>query len=626
MSKKLLSSFTLPALLLLGMGMGSLIARTPDQSLENQTGTLEKMIVSNGNVTMDLDSNRLQGVVGATRMDTFRFGVDPSSFFTILVFNNVLRGPQPSAMALLWGNSGTLPGPLNASASQLALEKTSPDSASEMVVRDRRSGLVIFDVKGINYDYDSSAHSFRVEGARLLISTEFANQLGRSADAGLVVGQISINTTVTPVEITSVTDGVVQASVMPARGGRGPNDPTSNPGPDVIVGDLPSLDQFGTSGTRVGLGVGTTSCNNGTENLNWFALPQVDHPVIPQNVYRMSGGSNNNDRFEQIGQSWLKHAFTALTDNACGFGCNGVGGSHLGVGCSDPYGSGLNAGQTGLGSRAWVNPFTGAFPSTASSHTGHTHTGTSHRITIEQADLNTTLNPGATYYAEAQYITPHEYAWCQSHPGECNMFNNASYRRFNVSGTTSFTFTSVGSTVRMTPAIMVWSGATVSAYQPAPGADGQFFVAYKVTGPVGGTWHYEYAINNQNLDRGIQSFTVPLGCGINVSNVGFHAPPNEPGCANDGTQGNAGYSDAPWNVNQNAYLINWSSETFAQNQNANALRWGTLYNFRFDSNRPPQNMYAIIGFYKTGAPIAVPIQGPTATACNAAPPTSRGGN
>ena len=58
---------------------------------------------------------------------------------------------------------------------------------------------------------------------------------------------------------------------------------------------------------------------------------------------------------------------------------------------------------------------------------------------MERDDLNTTLNPGATYYAEAQYVTPHEYAWCQSHPGECNMYNNVSYRRFNVSGTTSFT-------------------------------------------------------------------------------------------------------------------------------------------------------------------------------------------
>ncbi len=144
-------------------------------------------------------------------------------------------------------------------------------------------------------------------------------------------------------------------------------------------------------------------------------MPNTDHPVIPQNLYRMSGGANNDERFEQIGQSWLKHAFTALHGNVCSAWLHGVGGTHLGVGCSDPYGASLNASQTGLGSRAWVNPFTGAFPSTASSHSGHTHTGTSHRILVEVSDLNTTLNVGATYYAEAQYVTPHEYVWCQAH-------------------------------------------------------------------------------------------------------------------------------------------------------------------------------------------------------------------
>jgi hypothetical protein len=36
-----------------------------------------------------------------------------------------------------------------------------------------------------------------------------------------------------------------------------------------------------------------------------------------------------------------------------------------------------------------------------------------------------------------------------------------------------------------------------------------------------------------------------------------------------------------------------------------------LYNFRFDSNQPPQATNATIGFFKTGSPILVGIQGPT---------------
>ena len=89
------------------------------------------------------------------------------------------------------------------------------------------------------------------------------------------------------------------------------------------------------------------------------------------------------------------------------------------------------------------------------------------------------------------------------------MYNNASYRQFSVAGTTSFTFSPIGSTVRMTPAINAWPGATIRTIEPAPGVDGRAFLAYKVTGPVAGLYHYEYAIYNQNLDRGIQSFSVP---------------------------------------------------------------------------------------------------------------------
>jgi hypothetical protein len=170
--------------------------------------------------------------------------------------------------------------------------------------------------------------------------------------------------------------------------------------------------------------------------------------------------------------------------------------------------------------------------------------------------------------------------------------------------------------VRTTAAINAWTGATINTIAPAPGIDGQGFIGYKVTNPSAGVWHYEYAINNQNLDRSIQSFSVPLGCGVTVSNLGFHAPPNPPGFANDGTLNSAGFSNAAWASNQTATDLTWNSETFAQNQNANALRWGTLYNFRFDSNRPPQAMNATIGYFKTGSPTTVAIQGPSPDTCN----------
>ena len=402
----------------------------------------------------------------------------------------------------------------------------------------------------------------------------------------------------------------------------GPGAPTLVPGPDIIVGDLPELAQFGSAGSQVGLAVATTSCNNGDQPVNFLALPNTDHPVVPQNLYRMSGGADNTGQLEQIGQSWIKHTFGASEFDECNLGCNTnncIQFSQLCPGCSDPYNADQNGTYDLLGSRAWVNPFTGSFPSNANDHSGHVHNGVSHRIPVETSDLVPGKNPGATYFGEAAYLSPHEYTWCLSHPGQCNMFNNYSYRQFSVSGgPTFFNFPPVGSTVRMQPAIQVWAatGATVEQVEPDPGNDGMFFVGYKVTGPTAGVWHYDYAVFNMNLDRAIQSFEVVFpGFPPNLSNIGFHAPPQHPGWAHDGTEGDAGYSSTPWTFTVNGpppfpNSAVWNCETFAQNQNANAIRWGTLYNFRFDSPAAPAKSTANIAFFKTGAPVAVEIQAP----------------
>lgn len=397
------------------------------------------------------------------------------------------------------------------------------------------------------------------------------------------------------------------------------------PGPDVITGNMSGLYVSGSqSPSEVGLSIGITSCNRGNTTAHFVEMPSTNHPTVAQNLYRMSGGAANDDRFEQIAQAWVKHTFGAKPANYCGFGCTDPGTfTLLGVGCSDTYDAEQSASQQDLGSRAWVNPFTGSFPATARDHTGHTHSSTSHTMLLQSSDLDPAANPGAAFYAEVQYIVPDEYAWCQAHPGECNMYNNPSHRRFNVGnpsgGPLSFTFSPAAGTVQMSPAINAWTGATINPIEPEPGIDGRAFVAYKVTNPSAGVWHYEYALYNMNLDRGIQSFIVPLGCGVTVSNLGFHAPLNHPGFPNDGTQGNAGFSNAAWVPTQTTSALSWNSQTFAQNQNANAVRWGTLYNFRFDSNQPPHATNAVVGFFKTGSPVLVGIQGPMPCAATPTP-------
>ena len=213
----------------------------------------------------------------------------------------------------------------------------------------------------------------------------------------------------------------------------GPSAPAAS-GPDVTVFAFPSLGSYGNADGYASFSVGTTSCNRGSTPLNWCnqssgcaagAAP-TDHPVIAQNIYRLKGG-----RLNQIGMSWLKHGFVSL-NNTTG-GCTGAagqscvsppaGGRQLGVGCSDPYSSSLNGGRP-LGRRSEVDASTGEFPFPPNSP-GGPYTVYDQRAKVATSDLEAAQNPGALYYAEAQYIAPDDAV-------AGNGLNNASYQRVTV--------------------------------------------------------------------------------------------------------------------------------------------------------------------------------------------------
>src|ERR1044072_6621806 len=105
MQRKIMGYLVLPLVLLFSNSSGNSAPSPSGKNAGGETGTLEKMIVANGNVALDLDLNRLNG--GATKeskLDTLRFQVGPDSFFTLLVFNDALRGPEPGLMGV--GSAG----------------------------------------------------------------------------------------------------------------------------------------------------------------------------------------------------------------------------------------------------------------------------------------------------------------------------------------------------------------------------------------------------------------------------------------------------------------------------------------------------------------------------------------
>jgi len=304
--KTTLTGVVVPILVLLAsLNLGS--ANSAIKENENrfgETGTLQKMIVENGSVTMQLDLNGLNGSGSlVARPVMLLFAAAPNSFFPILIFNDLLRGIEPGSMALAFRGSSSggvnflaqsygdqdaagynLPAPLRTSLKRLTLEKLPPRQGFELAVRDSKTGFTFFNVKGPEYDYDAGARSFTITGGRLLLSKEFASALRMPLDAGSLVGTISVGAALQPVQIDRLVGGETKSMVMPpmqhAVGLEAPN-----PGPDVIVGDIEDVEQFSAPvGTQVGFAIGTDSCNNGDQPIDWFVLPNTDHPVVPQNL------------------------------------------------------------------------------------------------------------------------------------------------------------------------------------------------------------------------------------------------------------------------------------------------------------------------------------------------------
>lgn len=342
--------------------------------------------------------------------------------------------------------------------------------------------------------------------------------------------------------------------------------------PDVIVGDIHEILRHGVVDGVTAFSIGTVSCNVGTCWLNWIA-DTPDHPVIGQNAFRLKDG-----RFEQIGQSWLKHGFFALSEDLCFDDCQTTNGEHLGVHCSDPYSAAFNGWQTQLGPKSQVNPTTGAFPYPFASQ-GVSGNATFKRLQIKNADIDPALNGGAAYFVEAQYVSADDAA--SGADG-----NNVAYRPVTVVGGGGFIdlILTAEQPLVAGPGIQAWSDqdpAVQSVTIPSPN-DGFYVAASKVTDLGGGNYRYEYAIQNVNSARGARAFSIPLPWGTTVSNIGFHDVDYHSGETYSGTDWSVVVDEGP-----GPNSIVWSTPTVGENPQANALRWGTLYNFRFDADAPP---------------------------------------
>ncbi len=428
-------------------------------------------------------------------------------------------------------------------------------------------------------------------------------------------------------------------------------------GPDVTVFDLSGIDNYTSGGGTScpagygngsedcrGYAFGTESCGVGsypsdwcdqtsscrTTTSSWHPIAPAsvdDHPVIAQNLYRLKDG-----RFQQIGASFLKHGFVSTNSSAsaCMWNDNGTpnsscvqppaGGDQLGLGCVDFYWAGLN-GSRPLGRRSDVHAAGGEHAANPAG--GETNDAYDQRVVVAESDIDPAQNAGAKYWGEGQYVV-------RDDARANNGLNNASYRPISVGSMPGLNLSFTNSTVRELPAIFAWQEEDPQveivfadkdtmytgeeAKSPVP--PGNFYPDYTVTERFnaarrvtevlseggGTTYHYEYAIHNINSHTSADGFLIDFGGPASITNVGFSDIAHHSG---------EPYDTSDWTptVDMGAGTVSWDAADAGDD--TNALRWGTMYSFWFDSDVAPDSATHTLKTFRDSGTLDVPFGGTT---------------
>jgi len=372
-------------------------------------------------------------------------------------------------------------------------------------------------------------------------------------------------------------------------------------GPDLICSEITNGQTYGVVGDYQSYSFGDVTCNVGDAPFT-YVDSSPDHPVFTSSLYRIQDG-----RFEQIGLSYVSHTFFPIQGNACGLGCTPGTPGMLGVGCSDTIGAGLAGGQSGMGPRIEIDPWSGDFPYPFST-INQSGNAVYKRLKARIADLSDT---SSLYFVERQYISNEEAPDARD--------NNTSYRRVMFTpGSNSPQLLS--GTISGYPVISAWRDNGQGPGMPDPNimissshlaGDGQVVVGSRATSLGHQMWRYDYAVQNINAARGINALRIPIGFNRSATDPYFHDVEyiDEVDNQIDGTD---------WGFSVVSGFASWETgASFDQNPLANAIRWGTTYSFSFVSNQPPVEKHAELGVFDDdgSGPITVSVVAPLAGPC-----------
>jgi hypothetical protein len=396
-------------------------------------------------------------------------------------------------------------------------------------------------------------------------------------------------------------------------------------GPDCISSSHNDVARNGinAAGTILGYSVGSVTCNKG--DMPMEAQPSnAIRPLMSQELYRLKTYTDARSgvayqRLEQIGQGWVKWIAVpgGGTNSTCGTCINSGAFATMGVNCADVYSSGFNS-PSGMAKRSQINATTGYFTGTTRGG-GTDEAAINTRLQVPVADI--TNQPADTkYIVESVHLLPHDASYVR--PGQTvaiNALNNASSQEIALNGGVGTPALAPGGTQQI-PAVQRWwqldpSVTLVTAdHDDTPNPDprwpgtfirSRFYIGAKVTDLGDGRYRYEYAVYNLNSDRSAGRFSIPLPMSAQITDFSFKHAPYHSGEA---------ISNTPWTFAKAGNRLTFATEDFARNASANAIRWGSLYNFGFTTNVAPSPGVGVIGLFKPGtlsAALATAIPVPT---------------
>jgi hypothetical protein len=336
---------------------------------------------------------------------------------------------------------------------------------------------------------------------------------------------------------------------------------------------------------QVAISSANSVCNSGTVDIPWLPPGSTgpmgeDHPQFAFMMVSLAG-----DRLVQVSdRSFVKHAFLSIngSQGSCGTCLRPpppamASNTLLYVGCSDAYGSATNGDRFWLGPPDEIDPWLGTWNRVGSyfdrgdpavsgaAATDGVRSLTSamtnamgtvvNRVTIREQDL---VVPGAQFFLQAQLVLRGEsVALRADNLRTCGI-------AFGWNGT-SWSAATVGPS-QQNGVLDRWPGATLGSAGNGLD-DGRFRAAVKVTGPVAGLWHYEYAVHNVDNQRGAAALRIPVCAAARVLNPGFHDVDDDA-------------------LNEWLATVGNGEIAFTAPAN-NPQDWNTLFNFWFDSDAAP---------------------------------------